>query len=107
HVQNTYVAIVFLAIAGVGINTIVPNQTACQTEVSFQNTAQLAGLTGLAANIFAALVNPRIGQYVDATKHYDLIFYMVAVFPWITVAAILVFDWHSDRRKVTEAISAI
>jgi MFS transporter, ACS family, hexuronate transporter len=98
HLNNTYVTLIFLAIAGLGINTIVPNQTACQTEVSFQNTAQLAGLTGLAANIFAALVNPRIGRYVDVTQHYDLIFYMVAIFPWIAALTILLFDFVISRR---------
>jgi ACS family hexuronate transporter-like MFS transporter len=98
HVQNTYVAIAFLALAGLGINTIVPNQTACQTEVSFQNTAQLAGLTGLAANIFAALVNPRIGRYVGTTQHYDLIFYLVSIFPWVAAVTILLFDFLIFRR---------
>ncbi|HYG23758.1 MAG TPA: MFS transporter [Verrucomicrobiae bacterium] len=99
HVNNTYVAIALLALAGLGINTIVPNQTACQTEVSFQNTAQLAGLTGLAANIVAALVNPRIGRYVDVTQHYDLIFYLVGFFPWVAAAAILIFDSMISRRS--------
>jgi ACS family hexuronate transporter-like MFS transporter len=109
HVENTYLIITLLALAGIGINAVVPNQTACVTEVSFQNTAQLAGLMGLAANVFAALVNPRIGQYVDATQHYNLVFYLVAVFPWIAVGAILAFDrliegratksgWHSCGR---------
>lgn len=92
HLHNSYLVVAFLAVAGIGINTIVPNQTACQTEVSFRNTAQLAGLTGLAANIFAALVNPRIGHYVDVTQHYDLVFYMVASFPWIAAGTIMLFD---------------
>ncbi len=97
--QNTYLIIALLAIAGIGINAIVPNQHACLSEVSFQDTAQLAGLTGFAANIFAALVNPRIGHYVDVTRHYDLIFDLVALFPWIAAVTILVFDSVTERRK--------
>jgi ACS family hexuronate transporter-like MFS transporter len=107
HVQNPILAIALLAIAALGINTIVPNQTACQTEVSFENTAQLAGLTGLAANIFAALVNPRIGHYVDVTHHYDLIFYFVGVFPWIAAILIVVFDAVIAKRTPPAPFRAI
>ncbi len=102
QLQNSYMAVACLALAGIGINTIVPNQTACQTEVSFKNTAQLAGLTGLSANVFAALVNPRIGHYVDATKHYDLIFYLVAAFPWIGAGTIVFFDTLTSRSTGRE-----
>lgn len=102
HFQNTYLIIALLALAGVGINIIVPNQTACFAEVSFRNTAQLAGLMGLFANVFAALVNPRIGQYVDATKHYDLVFYLVALFPWMAFGAIVAFDRLIERRRAEE-----
>jgi nitrate/nitrite transporter NarK len=86
-------------LAGIGINSIVPNQTACFAEVSFQHTAQLAGMMGLAANVFAALVNPRSGQYIDATRHYNVIFYLVALFPWIAFGTLLVFDWLIQRRE--------
>jgi len=89
---NIYLIIALLAIAGIGINTIVPNQQACLAEVSFRDTAQVAGLAGLSANVFAAVVNPHIGHYVDVTRHYDLIFYLVALFPWIAAVAILIFD---------------
>ena len=99
HLPDAYLAVGVLAAAAIGINLIVPNQTACQADVSFANTAQLAGLTGLSANIVAALVNPRIGRYVDATGHYDLIFDLVAVFPWIAAAAILVFDARMGRSR--------
>lgn len=94
-----YVVILLLAVAAVGINTIVPNQTACQAEVSFADTAQVAGLTGLAANIFAAIVNPKIGRYVDATGHYNLVFYMVAIFPTLALLAILLFDFLIANKK--------
>ncbi len=97
--QNTYLIISFLAIAGIGINTIVPNQQACMADVSFRDAAQVAGLAGLSANVFAAVVNPRIGHYVDVTRHYDLIFDLVALFPWIAAVAILVLDSMTERRK--------
>jgi ACS family hexuronate transporter-like MFS transporter len=101
HLQSTVAIIGLLAVAGLGINMISPIQTACQTEVSHANTAQLAGLSGLAANIFAALINPRIGRYVDTTRHYDLIFYLVALSPWISAGAIMLFDRLIERRRKT------
>lgn len=100
HVRNyPYLVITLLAVAAIGINTIVPNQTACQPDVSFANTAQLAGLTGLAANVFAAIVNPKIGRYVDVTGHYNLVFYMVALFPTIALLTLLFFDALIARRR--------
>jgi MFS transporter, ACS family, hexuronate transporter len=100
HCQgHPYVMIALISVAAVGVNTIVPNQTACQPEVSFANTAQLAGLTGMAANIFAAILNPRIGHYIDVTHHYNLVFYVVAVFPTIALCAILLFDSLIAKRK--------
>src|SRR5262249_21990393 len=98
-IANPYVIITLLAVAALGINMIVPNQTACQPDVSFANTAQLAGFSGLAANIFAALVQPQIGRYVDATGHYNLVFYLVALFPTIALCAILIFDTINVRRR--------
>jgi ACS family hexuronate transporter-like MFS transporter len=92
HLHSTTAVVAFLALAAIGINTIVPNQTACMADISFPNTAQIAGLTGLSANLFAAWANPRIGQYVDTTGHYDLIFYMVALFSWVAVTAIIILD---------------
>ncbi|HEX3720626.1 MAG TPA: MFS transporter [Verrucomicrobiae bacterium] len=92
HLRGTTLVVGFLATAAIGINIIVPNQTACMADISFQDTAQVAGLTGMSANLFAAWANPRIGHYVDATGHYDLIFYMVALFTWIAVAAIISLD---------------
>jgi hypothetical protein len=92
HLRSTTAVVAFLALAAIGINTIVPNQTACMADISFPNTAQVAGLTGLSANLFAAWTNPRIGQYVDASGHYDLIFYMVALFSWVAVTAIIILD---------------
>jgi MFS transporter, ACS family, hexuronate transporter len=101
HCQgHPYLMIALISLAAVGVNTIVPNQTACQPEVSFANTAQLAGLTGMAANIFAAIVNPKIGRYVDMTHHYTLVFYVVAIFPTVALGAILLFDWLIARLKV-------
>jgi len=44
-----------LGIAGIGINAIAPNQNACRTGVSFQETALVAGLAGLSVNIFLLL----------------------------------------------------
>lgn len=98
HLHSTAAIVAILAISAIGINIIVPNQTACQADISFPNTAQVAGLTGLSANVFAAWANPRIGQYVDATGHYDLIFYMVALFSWIAVAAIVALDRLTQSR---------
>lgn len=99
HTHSPYLLIALLAVAAVGINCIVPNQTACQPDVSFANTAQVAGFTGMAANVFAALVNPAIGRYVDVTRHYDLIFYSVAFFPSLACGFIWLFDAVVERRR--------
>jgi ACS family hexuronate transporter-like MFS transporter len=102
HIENPYIALGLLAVAGLGITSIVPNQTACQPEVSFKNTAQLAGLTGCAANIFAALLNPQIGKYIDKTHNYDLVFLCLAIFPLITLGAIVLFDTIIARQRERE-----
>jgi MFS transporter, ACS family, hexuronate transporter len=99
---NVTAIISLLSCAAFGINMIVPNQHALRPEFSFKYTAQVAGLLGLTSNVFAALVNPRIGRYVDVSGHYQLIFYLVALFPFIGAATILIFDRTGSNSRQKE-----
>lgn len=99
QVKSTPVAIALLALAGLGITSIVANYTACQQDLSFANVGIVAGVLGMTSNVFSALVNPLIGRYVDRTGNYTLIFVLVAALPAVSLAAILVFDALIHGRK--------
>jgi len=90
--DNAAVVVILLGLAGLGITSIVANYTACQQDLSFANVGVVAGVLGMASNVFAAIANPYIGRYVDQTGHYALIFVLLAVLPILSVAAIIVFD---------------
>ena len=90
--DNAAVVVILLGLAGLGITSIVANYTACQQDLSFANVGVVAGVLGMASNVFAAIANPYIGRYVDQTGHYALIFVLLAVLPIVSVAAIIVFD---------------
>lgn len=97
--KNAPVAIALLALAGLGITSIVANYTACQQDFSFANVGIVAGVLGMSSNVFSALVNPLIGRYVDRTGNYTLIFVLMAILPAVSLGAILVFDWLIHGRR--------
>lgn len=92
HVESVYLAVAMLSMAAMGITSIVANYTACQQDFSFANVGMVAGILGMSCNVFAALVNPLIGRYVDHTGHYGLIFLLMAMLPLVSLGAVLVFD---------------
>ncbi len=91
-VESTLLATVMLALAGMGLTSIIASFTACQQDLSFRRVGLTAGVVGMVANIVSALANPRIGAYVDQTKNYALPFVLLGLLPLVSVAAILVFD---------------
>jgi len=92
QVKSAPLAIALLAMAGLGITSIVANYTACQQDLSFANVGIVAGVLGMSSNVFSALVNPLIGRYIDHTGNYTLIFVLMAALPAVSLTAILVFD---------------
>jgi len=97
--KSAPVAIALLALAGLGITSIIANYTACQQDLSFANVGIVAGVLGMSSNVFSALVNPLIGRYVDRTGNYALIFALMAILPAMSLGAILVFDWLIHGRS--------
>jgi MFS transporter, ACS family, hexuronate transporter len=91
-VQSAAIGISLMAMAAIGITSIVANYTACQQDFSFANVGLVAGILGMSSNVFSALVDPMIGRYVDRTGNYALIFILVALLPAVSLAAILIFD---------------
>ena len=91
-VESTLLAVVMLALAGMGLTSIVASFTACQQDLSFQRVGLMSGVVGMLANVATAVANPRIGAYIDQTKSYALPFILLGLLPLISVAAILVFD---------------
>jgi len=92
RVQSAPVAVGLMALAAIGITSIVANYTACQQDFSFSNVGLVAGILGMSSNVFSALMNPMIGRYVDRTGNYAMIFVLVALLPAVSLTAILIFD---------------
>jgi len=98
HVDSVPLVIAVLGVAALGITSIVANYTACQQDFSFANVGIVAGILGMSCNVFAAVVNPYIGRYVDRTGNYRLIFVLMALLPALSLAAIVVFDALVSKR---------
>jgi MFS transporter, ACS family, hexuronate transporter len=96
---NWMVVVGLLALAGLGITSIVANYTACMQDLSFANVGVVSGVLGLSSNVFSAILNPQIGRHVDRTGSYALIFTLLAVLPLVSVAAIIVFDAIVHRKR--------
>lgn len=92
QVPNAAAAVAMLAAAAFGITAILANYTACQQDFSFANVGAVAGILGMACNVFAAIVNPWIGRYVDQTGTYYLIFVLIGALPVLAFMALLIFD---------------
>ena len=96
------------ALAALGMTAIAANYTACQQDLSFANVGVVAGILGLSSNICSAVLDPRIGRYIDQTHGYTLIFVMIAVVPLVSVAAIIGFDAIIHRRSdVPAAVTSL
>jgi ACS family hexuronate transporter-like MFS transporter len=92
EVRSVTLAIALLAIACIGVTSIIANYTACQQDFCFTNVGLVAGILGMTSNVCSALVNPEIGRYVDRTGSYQLVFILVAVLSVASLAAIILFD---------------
>jgi ACS family hexuronate transporter-like MFS transporter len=104
RVSSATAVVTMLGCAAFGITAILANYTACQADFSFANVGAVAGVLGMACNVFAATVNPWVGRYVDATGTYNLIFVLIGVLPLVALAAILTFDalvWRTHDRVTT------
>jgi hypothetical protein len=92
--------------AALGMTAIAANDTACQQDLSFAHVGVVAGILGLSSNICSTVLDPRIGRHIDQTHSYALIFALLAVVPFASVAAIIGFDAMIHRRaKVRATIS--
>ena len=89
-----------LCLAAFGITSILANYTACQQDFSFAHVGAVAGILGMACNVFSACVNPLIGRYVDRTGNYHLIFLLLGLLPCISLVALLIFDALISPRTV-------
>jgi MFS transporter, ACS family, hexuronate transporter len=104
RVQSTLAATILLALAGMGLTSIIACSTACQQDFSFRRVGLMSGIVGTVANIVSAIANPRIGDYIDKMKSYSLCFTCLGLLPLISVAAILIFDAivHGGEAKQTQ-----
>lgn len=91
-VDDTWLVVAILGLAGMGITSFVANYTACSQDFSFANVGIVSGIMGMSCNVLAASVNPWIGRYVDATGKYTLIFILMGILPVLSLSMVLLFD---------------
>jgi sugar phosphate permease len=91
-VENSYLFIALIAIAGFGITSLMTNLLACYQDVSFASIGLVMGLLGGFGCVTGATVNPYIGRYIDQSGNYDLIFILLGLVPLLTMSSILLFD---------------
>ncbi len=100
-VDETWLVVVILGMAGMGITSFVANYTACSQDFSFANVGIVAGILGMSCNVFSASVNPWIGRYVDTTGTYTLIFVLMGTLPVVSLGAVLMFDAIIYRKEAS------
>ena len=108
HVASATIVVALLGCAAFGITAILANYTACQQDFSFANVGAVAGILGMACNVFAATVNPWLGRYVDTTGTYNLIFVLIGVLPLVALVAMITFDalvWGRRDASPTQQLS--
>ena len=98
YVANAYVCIALLIMAATGIAWISANYLAALQDVSFGGVALTAGILGGFGNLVSWKLNPMIGQYVDQTGKYHLVFVALGVLPFVGLAAMLLFDAVTAQR---------
>ena len=99
QLNDAYVCVALMGLAAFGITSLVANYTACQQDFSFGNVGIVAGILGMCSNVFSAIANPLIGEYVDRSGNYTMVFVLLAILPVISLAAILSFDTLITGRK--------
>jgi MFS transporter, ACS family, hexuronate transporter len=90
--ENTYLCIALMAIAGFGITSLMTNLLACYQEISFASIGLVMGLLGGFGCVVGATVNPYIGRYIDESGNYNLIFILLGLVPLLTMSSIVLFD---------------
>ncbi len=93
--ESAYVAIYLLSLMALGTAAFMANYFAFAQEVSARHTGLVVGVLGAFGNLFAAGFMPFAGAVKDATGGFAPIFILVALMPFVGLAALLLGWGHA------------
>jgi MFS family permease len=91
-VSQAGLSVLLLGLAACGIMALMANYLASIQQFSLARVGLVSGILGGLGNAVGAIASPLIGQYVDSSGHYQLVFVLAGVLPLVCLAAVLGVD---------------
>jgi ACS family hexuronate transporter-like MFS transporter len=95
-------AVILVSIMAAGTAAFMANYFAFAQEVSPQHTGLIVGYLGGLGNLFVAGFQPFAGAVKDLTGSFSLVFWLVALLPWLGLGALFVGWRETDGLAQAE-----